>query len=152
MLAGSQLRAHECLGLSLRCTNLFHALRECLLLLSISIRIRRQKRNLLPPFLYVGAETCKTCHADMPTKGFFKSYEDSPHFATTLDTMRARNGAGAKPAMVRAKNTSRAAAIRRKFSLSRTLQPRKSVSAAWDATPTARSTAILGAPRTCRTT
>jgi DmsE family decaheme c-type cytochrome len=40
------------------------------------------------PSLYVGAETCKTCHEDMPTKGFFKGYEDSPHFVTTLDTKK----------------------------------------------------------------
>ena len=40
------------------------------------------------PSLYVGSETCKTCHEDMPSKGFFKSYEDSPHYATTLDTKR----------------------------------------------------------------
>jgi len=38
--------------------------------------------------LYVGSETCKTCHEDVPTKGFYKSYEGSPHFATTLDTKR----------------------------------------------------------------
>jgi DmsE family decaheme c-type cytochrome len=38
------------------------------------------------PSLYVGSETCKTCHEDMPSKGFFKSFEDSPHYATTLDT------------------------------------------------------------------
>jgi len=38
--------------------------------------------------LYVGAETCKTCHEDMPSKGFYKTYEDSPHFVTTLDTKR----------------------------------------------------------------
>jgi DmsE family decaheme c-type cytochrome len=37
------------------------------------------------PSLYVGSETCKTCHEDMPVKGFFKSYEDSPHYVTTLD-------------------------------------------------------------------
>ncbi len=37
------------------------------------------------PALYVGSETCKTCHEDLPVKGFFKSFEDSPHFATTLD-------------------------------------------------------------------
>src|SRR5262249_5282637 len=37
------------------------------------------------PSLYVGAETCKTCHEDMPTKGFFKTYEESPHFVTTMD-------------------------------------------------------------------
>jgi DmsE family decaheme c-type cytochrome len=40
------------------------------------------------PSLYVGADTCKTCHEDMPTKGFYKSYEDSPHFVTTLDSKR----------------------------------------------------------------
>src|SRR6266581_2595843 len=38
--------------------------------------------------LYVGSETCKTCHEDMPSKGFYKTYEDSPHFATTLDTKK----------------------------------------------------------------
>jgi DmsE family decaheme c-type cytochrome len=37
------------------------------------------------PSLYVGSETCKTCHEDMPVKGFFKSYEDSPHYVTMLD-------------------------------------------------------------------
>ena len=40
------------------------------------------------PSLYVGSETCKSCHEDMPAKGFFKSYEDSPHYVTTLDTKR----------------------------------------------------------------
>ena len=38
------------------------------------------------PALYVGAETCKTCHADMPSKDFFKNYESTPHYATMLDT------------------------------------------------------------------
>src|SRR5277367_3593337 len=40
------------------------------------------------PSLYVGEETCKTCHADLPTPGFVKSYEDSPHYVTTLDTKK----------------------------------------------------------------
>ena len=40
------------------------------------------------PALYVGTDTCKTCHEDMPTKGFFKTYEDSPHYVTTLDTKK----------------------------------------------------------------
>jgi DmsE family decaheme c-type cytochrome len=40
------------------------------------------------PALYVGSETCKTCHEDMPSKGFYKAYEDSPHFVTTLDTKK----------------------------------------------------------------
>ncbi|MGB6685917.1 MAG: cytochrome c3 family protein, partial [Candidatus Acidiferrum sp.] len=43
------------------------------------------------PSLYVGTETCKTCHADMPTKGFYEGYENSPHFVTTLDS---KNGPG----------------------------------------------------------
>jgi predicted CXXCH cytochrome family protein len=34
----------------------------------------------------VGSETCKTCHEDLPSKGFYKAFEDSPHFVTTLDT------------------------------------------------------------------
>lgn len=37
------------------------------------------------PSLYVGSAVCKTCHEDMPTKGFYKHFEDSPHFATTLE-------------------------------------------------------------------
>jgi DmsE family decaheme c-type cytochrome len=40
------------------------------------------------PSLYVGEEACQTCHEDMPTRGFIKKYESSPHFATTLDTKR----------------------------------------------------------------
>jgi DmsE family decaheme c-type cytochrome len=40
------------------------------------------------PSLYVGSETCKTCHQDMPSKDFFKNYEGSPHFVTTLDTKK----------------------------------------------------------------
>ncbi len=38
--------------------------------------------------LYVGAETCKTCHEDMPSEGFYKTYEDSPHYVPTLDTKK----------------------------------------------------------------
>jgi DmsE family decaheme c-type cytochrome len=37
---------------------------------------------------YVGAETCKTCHEDMPGKGFYKTFEESRHFVTTLDTKK----------------------------------------------------------------
>lgn len=37
---------------------------------------------------YVGAETCKTCHEDMPTKGFYKTFEQSAHFVTTMDTKK----------------------------------------------------------------
>ena len=35
---------------------------------------------------YVGSETRRTCHEDMPSKGFYKNFEGSPHFVTTLDT------------------------------------------------------------------
>jgi len=45
-------------------------------------------QRVTDPAQYVGSETCKTCHEDTPTKGFFKSYEDSPHYVTTLDTKR----------------------------------------------------------------
>jgi predicted CXXCH cytochrome family protein len=40
------------------------------------------------PSLYVGEETCKTCHADMPSKDFVKNFEGSPHFVTTFDTKK----------------------------------------------------------------
>jgi DmsE family decaheme c-type cytochrome len=40
------------------------------------------------PSLYVGTEACKTCHEDMPSKGFYAGYEASPHFVTTLDTKK----------------------------------------------------------------
>ncbi|MFY9561897.1 MAG: DmsE family decaheme c-type cytochrome [Terriglobales bacterium] len=40
------------------------------------------------PSQYVGAEVCKTCHEDMPSKGFYKNFEDSRHFVTTLDTKK----------------------------------------------------------------
>jgi len=37
---------------------------------------------------YVGEEVCKTCHEDMPSKGFYKTFSESPHFVTTLDTKK----------------------------------------------------------------
>jgi DmsE family decaheme c-type cytochrome len=37
------------------------------------------------PSLYVGTEVCKTCHEGMPSKDFYKNYEASPHFATTME-------------------------------------------------------------------
>jgi DmsE family decaheme c-type cytochrome len=40
------------------------------------------------PSLFVGSETCKTCHADMPSKDFFNHFEASPHFVTTLDSKK----------------------------------------------------------------
>lgn len=50
-----------------------------------------QTKKYVPPSdpsLYVGSETCKTCHADMPSKDFFNHFEASPHFVTTLDTKK----------------------------------------------------------------
>jgi DmsE family decaheme c-type cytochrome len=38
--------------------------------------------------LYVGSEVCKTCHEDMPSKGFYQHYEFSPHFVTTQEKKR----------------------------------------------------------------
>jgi hypothetical protein len=37
---------------------------------------------------HVGTETCKTCHEDLPSKDFFKNYESSSHYVTTLDTKK----------------------------------------------------------------
>jgi DmsE family decaheme c-type cytochrome len=52
---------------------------------------RADQENYKPPAdpsLYVGTDTCKTCHSDMPTKGFYAGYENSRHFVTTLDTKK----------------------------------------------------------------
>jgi DmsE family decaheme c-type cytochrome len=53
-----------------------------------SVRQSKTYERPTDPSLYVGSETCKTCHEDMPSKGFYKHYEDSPHFVTTLDTKK----------------------------------------------------------------
>jgi DmsE family decaheme c-type cytochrome len=42
----------------------------------------------IDPSQYVGEETCKTCHADLPRKDFVKNYESSPHYATTMNTKK----------------------------------------------------------------
>jgi DmsE family decaheme c-type cytochrome len=44
--------------------------------------------NPIDPSQYLGEETCKTCHADLPHKDFVKNYESSPHYATTMDTKK----------------------------------------------------------------
>lgn len=48
----------------------------------------KQYERPTDPALYVGEEVCKSCHEDMPKPGFIKSFENSPHFATTMDTTR----------------------------------------------------------------
>ena len=40
------------------------------------------------PSLYVGTDTCKTCHENMPMQDFYKNFEATPHFITTLDTKK----------------------------------------------------------------
>jgi hypothetical protein len=40
------------------------------------------------PSLYVGSDVCKSCREDTPNKDFYKNYEASPHFVTTMDTKR----------------------------------------------------------------
>jgi mono/diheme cytochrome c family protein len=48
-------------------------------------RSKTYERPTGPP-LYVGSEAYKTCHEDLPSKGFYKTYEDSPHYVPTPDT------------------------------------------------------------------
>jgi hypothetical protein len=43
---------------------------------------RRYERST-DPSLYVGTETCKTCHEDI-----VKNFETTPHFVTTLENKR----------------------------------------------------------------
>jgi DmsE family decaheme c-type cytochrome len=35
---------------------------------------------------YIGAENCKACHEDLPSKGFWKGFEETPHWKTMLET------------------------------------------------------------------
>jgi DmsE family decaheme c-type cytochrome len=44
---------------------------------------QRKYRRQTDPSLYVGAETCKTCHEDI-----FKNFETTPHFVTTFENKR----------------------------------------------------------------
>jgi len=37
---------------------------------------------------YVGVDVCKSCHEDLPSKGFIKNFEATPHYKTMLDTKR----------------------------------------------------------------
>ncbi len=43
---------------------------------------------------YVGAETCKGCHEDAPSKNFYKNFEATPHWKTTLGAIRGAEGHG----------------------------------------------------------
>jgi DmsE family decaheme c-type cytochrome len=69
-----------------------HAAIASVLILSITFGIpvgaqqAKQSPHEIDASAYVGSETCKTCHEDLPSKGFYKTFEDSPHFVTTLDT------------------------------------------------------------------
>ena len=104
------------------------------------------------PSQYVGAEVCKTCHEDMPSKGFYKGYEDSPHFVTTLDTTKGPEWHGCEACHGPGKEHVDGGGISRKSSPSRMLPRKISAIAASPATPTAKSTATSPAQPTCRTT
>jgi hypothetical protein len=43
----------------------------------------KRYERMTDPSLYVGPETCKTCHEDI-----FKNSETTPHFVTTLENKR----------------------------------------------------------------
>ncbi len=43
---------------------------------------------------YVGAETCKGCHEDVPSKNFYKNFEATPHWRTTLGAIRGAEAHG----------------------------------------------------------
>jgi DmsE family decaheme c-type cytochrome len=36
----------------------------------------------------MGVDVCKGCHEDLPRQGFFKNFETTPHWKTTMDTRR----------------------------------------------------------------
>ncbi len=46
------------------------------------------------PSQYVGQETCKGCHEDAPSKNFYKNFEATPHWKTTLGTIRGAEAHG----------------------------------------------------------
>jgi len=63
----------------------------CLVLVALTgARVSAQEKAAAPADSseYVGEETCKTCHEDMPTKGFYKTFSESRHYVTTLDTKK----------------------------------------------------------------
>jgi predicted CXXCH cytochrome family protein len=43
---------------------------------------------------YIGTENCKSCHEDLPTKDYFKNFEATPHWKTTLETRRGKEYQG----------------------------------------------------------
>ena len=77
------------------------------------------------PSLYVGAETCKTCHEDI-----FKNFETTPHWKTTF-TKKGRSGKVARLVTAQARSTLREVAIRARFSCSKASPQSRSASAAW---------------------
>src|SRR5579885_2019745 len=93
------------------------------------------------PNLYVGSDTCKTCHEDMPTKGFYKSFEDSRHFLTTLDTKKGPEWHGCEACHGPGKEHVEGGGDKTKIFTSRTPPPPTSARAASAATNTAPSTA-----------
>jgi DmsE family decaheme c-type cytochrome len=40
------------------------------------------------PSQYIGSDNCKTCHEDLPSKGFYSKFEATPHWKTMLEKRR----------------------------------------------------------------
>ena len=99
------------------------------------------------PSLYVGAETCKTCHEDI-----FKNFETTPHFVTTLENKRGPEWQGCELATAPARNTLKAAATRPRYLPSKVFPQKPQARVAWTAIPTAKNTVILLARPTCKIT
>jgi DmsE family decaheme c-type cytochrome len=79
-------------GVLRRCLILFPCLLAVLLASGTSLP-GQERAHATPPAAapesdYLGSESCKGCHEDMPTHGFYKKFEESRHFVTTLDTKK----------------------------------------------------------------
>ena len=110
----------------------------------------KKYERLTDPSLYVGAETCKTCHEDMPVKDFFKNYEASPHFVTTLDTKKGPEWHGCEACHGPGKAHVDGGGDKTKIFTFKTPRRRSSARGAWIAISMGKNTATSGVPRTSR--
>ena len=99
------------------------------------------------PSLYVGAETCKTCHEDI-----FKNFETTPHFVTTLENKRGPEWQGCEACHGPGKEHVESGGDKTKIFTFKERRPRSPARVVWTATPTEKNTATLRGRRTCRTT